>query len=68
MLAVYEQFSVIPIKKLIFTKLDETTSRGSLIDVMIKTKKGIAYTTHGQNVPDDIEEATREHIVEQILR
>ncbi|QGQ46839.1 flagellar biosynthesis protein FlhF [Metabacillus sediminilitoris] len=68
MLAVYEQFSVIPIKKLIFTKLDETTSRGSLIDVMIKTKKGIAYTTHGQNVPDDIEEATTEHIVEQILR
>lgn len=68
MLAVYEQFSVIPIKKLIFTKLDETTSRGSLIDVMIKTKKGIAYTTNGQNVPDDIEKATTEHIVEQILR
>lgn len=68
MLAVYEQFSVIPIKKLIFTKLDETTSRGSLIDVMLKTKKGIAYTTNGQNVPDDIEKATTEHIVEQILR
>jgi flagellar biosynthesis protein FlhF len=68
MLAVYEQFSIIPIKKLIFTKLDETSSRGSLFDVMIKTRKGIAYTTHGQNVPDDIEVATRERIVEQILR
>ncbi|HZH62328.1 MAG TPA: flagellar biosynthesis protein FlhF [Metabacillus sp.] len=68
MLVVYEQFAVIPIHKLIFTKLDETSARGSLFDVMIKTKKGIAYTTHGQNVPDDIEAATREHIVEQILR
>jgi len=68
MLAVYEQFAVIPIHKLIFTKLDETSASGSLFDVMIKTKKGIAYTTHGQNVPDDIKAATREHIVEQILR
>ncbi|MGN7939864.1 flagellar biosynthesis protein FlhF [Virgibacillus sp. 6R] len=68
MLAVYEQFSVIPINKLIFTKLDETSTRGPLLDVMIRTKKGIAYTTHGQNVPDDIEMATKERIVEQILR
>ncbi|MFD2212834.1 flagellar biosynthesis protein FlhF [Metabacillus endolithicus] len=68
MLAVYEQFSVIPISKLIFTKLDETATRGTLFDVMIKTNKGIAYTTHGQDVPDDIEAATRERIVEQMLR
>lgn len=68
MLAVYKQFSIIPINRLIFTKLDETSTRGSLFEVMIKTNKGIAYTTHGQNVPDDIEVATRERIVEQILR
>lgn len=67
-LAVYEQFSIIPINKLIFTKLDETSTRGTLFDIMLKTKKGIAYTTHGQNVPDDIEIATRERIVEQMLR
>lgn len=68
MFAVFKQFSVIPIHKLIFTKLDETSTRGSLFDVMINTKKGIAYTTHGQNVPDDIEVATRDRIVEQMLR
>ncbi|MGQ4664638.1 flagellar biosynthesis protein FlhF [Metabacillus halosaccharovorans] len=68
MFAVFKQFSVIPIHKLIFTKLDETSTRGSLLDVMINTKKGIAYTTHGQNVPDDIEVATRDRIVEQMLR
>jgi flagellar biosynthesis protein FlhF len=68
MIAVYEQFSALPINRFIFTKLDETSTRGSLFEVMIKTNKGIAYTTHGQTVPDDIEEATRERIVEQILR
>ncbi|WP_338786607.1 flagellar biosynthesis protein FlhF [Metabacillus sp. FJAT-53654] len=68
MIAVYEQFSVLPINRLIFTKLDETSTRGSLFEVMVKTNKGIAYTTHGQTVPDDIEVATRERIVEQILR
>jgi len=68
MLAVFKQFSVIPIHKLIFTKLDETSTRGSLFDVMMNTKKGIAYTTHGQNVPEDIEVATRDRIVEQMLR
>ncbi|APH05241.1 flagellar biosynthesis protein FlhF [Bacillus weihaiensis] len=68
MIAVYEQFSIIPIDKLIFTKLDETSTRGTLLDIMLQTKKGIAYTTHGQNVPDDIETASREKIVNQILR
>jgi flagellar biosynthesis protein FlhF len=68
MIATYERFSIIPIKRLIITKLDETSTRGSLFEVMLKTNKGIAYTTHGQNVPDDIEVATRDRIIEQILR
>ena len=68
MIAIYERFSIIPIKRLIITKLDETSTRGSLFEVMLKTNKGIAYTTHGQNVPDDIEVATRDRIIEQILR
>ncbi|MBZ5749889.1 flagellar biosynthesis protein FlhF [Metabacillus rhizolycopersici] len=68
MLAIYERFSIIPIKRLIITKLDETSTRGSLFEVMMKTNKGIAYTTHGQNVPDDIEVTTKDRIIEQILR
>lgn len=68
MLAIYERFSILPIKRLIMTKLDETSTRGSLFEVMMKTNKGIAYTTHGQNVPDDIEVTTRDRIIEQILR
>lgn len=68
MLAIYERFSIIPIKRLIITKLDETSTRGSLFEVMMKTNKGLAYTTHGQNVPDDIEVTTKDRIIEQILR
>lgn len=68
MINVYKQFSSIPIDKLIFTKLDETSTKGPLYEVVVETKKGVAYTTHGQNVPNDIEEATKELIIQQVLR
>ncbi|MFC0271313.1 hypothetical protein ACFFIX_07590 [Metabacillus herbersteinensis] len=68
MLAVYEQFSLLHVDKLIITKLDETATKGALLDLMVKTKKGIAYTTHGQNVPDDIQHSTSERIIDEILR
>ncbi|MBU0518964.1 flagellar biosynthesis protein FlhF [bacterium] len=41
-------------RKLIFTKLDETTNYGSLLNVCFHQKKPIAMLTCGQNVPDDI--------------
>ncbi len=41
--------------KLIFTKLDETTSYGILMNVRELTGKPLSYVTTGQSVPDDIE-------------
>lgn len=40
---------------IIVTKLDETSKLGKIYDLISYAKKPIAYTTHGQNVPDDIE-------------
>ena len=54
---VIEKFSSIPIEKFIFTKLDETNSIGTMFNLMIKYKKGLAYYTNGQEVPEDIEAA-----------
>ncbi|MGY0691576.1 flagellar biosynthesis protein FlhF [Virgibacillus sp. FSP13] len=53
-LDIYEQFQHIPIKELIFTKLDETRQYGSMLNVMINKQIGIAYLTNGQGVPDDL--------------
>lgn len=52
--AIYEQFSSVAIHQLIFTKVDETTHYGSIINMVDKYDVGVAYITNGQDVPDDI--------------
>lgn len=60
---IIEQFKAIPFDKFVFTKLDETNSIGTIINLMIKYNKGLAYYTSGQEVPEDIEQASAEEIV-----
>ncbi len=62
--SIIEQFNKIPIEKFIFTKLDETNSIGTIFNLMIKYKKGLAYYTNGQEVPEDIEQADLENLFE----
>ena len=66
--SIIEQFNKIPIEKFIFTKLDETNSIGTMFNLMIKYKKGLAYYTNGQEVPEDIEQADLEKIFELFLQ
>ncbi|MFJ7730420.1 flagellar biosynthesis protein FlhF [Lysinibacillus sp. NPDC097231] len=63
MVNIVEQFKQLPIEKFIFTKIDETNSIGTLINLMIKYNKGLAYYTNGQEVPEDIEEADLEAVL-----
>jgi len=60
---IIEQFKQLSIEKFIFTKLDETNSIGTMINLMIKYNKGLAYYTNGQEVPEDIEEANLEAVL-----
>lgn len=53
--------------QLIFTKLDETTSLGNLLNLKLYTDTAIAYVTLGQNVPDDIEVFNPQKTVKQLL-
>jgi flagellar biosynthesis protein FlhF len=48
-------YGAFSISKIIFTKLDETQSYGVVLNTVTSFKKGLAYYTTGQNVPDDIE-------------
>lgn len=67
MKAIYEQFSLIHIDRFIFTKLDETSQYGAMFNLMTDYQIGVAYLTNGQNVPDDIMEASPEKIVNTLL-
>ena len=53
--------------KLIFTKLDETTTLGSLFNLHLHTGAPLSYVTCGQNVPDDIEKFNPQKTVKNLL-
>ncbi len=65
---IIEQFKEFPIEKFIFTKIDETNSIGSIINLMVKYKKGLAYYTDGQEVPEDIVEANPNELLNLLLK
>ncbi len=53
--------------KLIFTKLDETSCYGNILNLKLYTDADLSYLTCGQNVPDDIEKLDAQRVVKQLL-
>ncbi|MEW8992976.1 flagellar biosynthesis protein FlhF [Clostridium sp.] len=60
-------FSNIKYKGLILTKLDETSTYGSILNICRKTQVPIKYITLGQNVPDDIKVPLEDEIIKLVL-
>jgi len=52
----------------ILTKLDEAASLGGVISAVVKHKLPIAYVSHGQKVPEDIESAGARVLVDDALK
>lgn len=67
MKAIYQQFALIGIDKLIFTKADETSVYGAMLNMSLEYKVGVAYITNGQDVPDDMIEASPNAIKSYLL-
>jgi len=65
---IYAQFSRIPIHQFIFTKYDETSSHGAMLNMVLETNIGVGYITDGQNVPDDIHQMNRERFIDFLMR
>jgi flagellar biosynthesis protein FlhF len=61
------RFGEIPLKSVIFTKLDESTQYGSIFNHSIRFKLPVAYLTTGQKVPEDVEVSTKERLVDLLL-
>lgn len=53
--------------KLIFTKLDETTALGNILNLKLYTNASLSYVTCGQNVPDDIEDFNAQRTVKNLM-
>jgi len=64
---IYKNFSIFPIDTLIFTKLDETKTYGNVFSFLLDVKKPVSYFSIGQEVPDDLIEASAEYLLKGIL-
>ena len=67
LLKIADNYKEIADYQLIFTKIDETTTLGSLLNVKLHMGTPIAYVTYGQNVPNDIECFNPQKTVKQLL-
>jgi flagellar biosynthesis protein FlhF len=60
-------FSPLQFQSYIFTKIDETERCGSILNQILKLQLPISFITNGQNVPEDIERAKKEIILNLLL-
>jgi len=67
-LAVVERIKQVPVHRLVFTKLDETTRFGSILNVLVRTQIPLAYLGTGPAVPEDLEEGTARQLTEVLCR
>lgn len=67
MKAIAENFNKFKLDKVLFTKMDETDSYGSVVNLLHEYPLQLSYVTNGQNVPDDIALANTDKIVDLLM-
>ncbi|MGI8991827.1 MAG: hypothetical protein ACR2I2_19880 [Bryobacteraceae bacterium] len=63
-----ERFSMFRPGKLIFTGLDEAESLGSVFSEAARSGLPVSFLGNGQQIPEDLEPATRERVIEMALK
>lgn len=64
---VVDLYEVFAYNSMLFTKLDETSTVGCLVSESWIRRKPLSYLCAGQRIPDDIEVASREQILQRML-
>jgi len=59
-----ENYEIFNISRLIFTKLDECSTFGSVLNQLHRTKIPASYFTNGPQIPEDIEAASLEKLID----
>lgn len=65
--SILESYRFLGDYKLLFTKLDEASSVGNILNVRLASGKPLSYFTIGQSVPDDIEVADADKVARRLL-
>ncbi len=64
---VVDMFEIFRPSHLLFTRLDETDSFGPLYSEAVRTGKPISFLAAGQQIPEDLEPATTDRILDLVL-
>jgi flagellar biosynthesis protein FlhF len=64
---VAEQYAIFRPAKLLFTRLDETVTFGSLLSLSVRMELPISFFSSGQRIPEDLEPARPEILLDGIL-
>jgi flagellar biosynthesis protein FlhF len=64
---IMDRFEVCRPDHLLFTKLDETSTPGPILNELVRTRKRFSYYTDGQRVPDDLHAVSGNRIIDIVL-
>ena len=64
---VVDGFALFQPRKLIFTRLDETSAFGPILSQAVRTGLPVSFLTNGQQIPEDLEPATQDRILDLAL-
>jgi hypothetical protein len=64
---VAERFAGLKPSRLVFTKLDEAATPGSILAATARVRRPVACITDGQRVPEDLHAVKPERLVELVL-
>ncbi|ACT02068.1 flagellar biosynthesis protein FlhF [Paenibacillus sp. JDR-2] len=67
MMAVADNFVKYGVRKVLFTKLDETSVYGSILNLALKNELQPVFVASGQTVPDDIAPFNAERYIDSLL-
>ena len=65
-LDIIRRYQSLPIQNIIMTKLDETQRYSSMYSLLSQAGIPVSYLSAGQRVPEDLEPATRERLVDLV--
>lgn len=64
---IYNNYSFLDIKDIIFTKFDETQKFGNVFSLLYECDKPLSYISVGQVVPDDLKKADGDFLISCLL-
>jgi flagellar biosynthesis protein FlhF len=65
---VYHSYKAAKLSGCVLTKVDEASSLGDVITVLLECKLNLAYSTNGQRIPDDFDPANAKALVKEVVR